>query len=598
MSDVFSALQKYYGYTSFRPLQEEIIRAILDQHDTFVLMPTGGGKSLCYQLPSITMSGTTIVISPLISLMKDQVDVLLQNGVKAAYLNSSQTLQEQQSVFSQLKKNELSLLYVAPERLVQPNFLEVLQQISLNFFAVDEAHCISQWGHDFRPEYRKLHIIRTQFPDKPIVALTATATPRVKEDIIKRLHLKSPHIFQASFNRPNLTYSVIPKHNPYDQLTEYIAKRPGESGIIYCQSRATVETVASHLQERGIKALPYHAGLSDEVRSANQESFIRENTDIMVATIAFGMGIDKPNVRFVIHYNLPKTLEHYYQETGRAGRDGLPSECILLFNYADTFAYERFIQEIENEQEQIIARQQLRNVADFAHSALCRRMQLLQYFGEKCENNNCASCDNCTETREMVDATVVTQKILSCIYHVRQRFGITHIINILTGSKAQKILDYHHHKLSTYGIVSDYSKHELKHFIYELIHAGYISQTYDAYGLLGLTQKSLSVLKNTERVMLTKPVVQKISNQKLVDEQIVNPGLFEALRKLRKNLADAGNVPPFVIFSDASLKDMSATIPTTREEFRQIKGVGDKKLDAYADLFLGAIKQYLKENPA
>lgn len=548
MADVFSALQKYYGYTSFRPLQEEIIQAILDQNDTFVLMPTGGGKSLCYQLPSITMSGTTIVISPLISLMKDQVDVLLQNGVKAAFLNSSQTLQEQQNVFSQLKKNEFSLLYVAPERLLQPNFLEVLQQISINFFAVDEAHCISQWGHDFRPEYRKLHIIRTKFPDKPIVALTATATPRVKEDIIKRLHLKSPHLFQASFNRPNLSYSVIPKHNPYDQLTEYIAKRPGESGIIYCQSRATVETVASHLQERGINALPYHAGLSDEVRSANQESFIRENTDIMVATIAFGMGIDKPNVRFVIHYNLPKTLEHYYQETGRAGRDGLPSECILLFNSADTFAYERFIQEIEDEQAQIIARQQLRKVADFAHSALCRRLQLLQYFGEECENNNCASCDNCTETREMVDATVVTQKILSCIYHVRQRFGIAHIINILTGSKAQKILDYHHHTLSTYGIVSDYSKHELKNFIYELIHAGYISQSYDAYGLLGLTQKSLSVLKNTEKVMLTKPVAQKISNQKVVDEQIVNPGLFEALRKLRKNLADAGNVPPFVIF--------------------------------------------------
>lgn len=595
MLDIYPSLQKYFGYSTFRPLQEDIITRILEKKDTFVLMPTGGGKSLCYQLPSLILDGTTIVISPLISLMKDQVDVLKQNGIAAEYLNSSLQPDEQQDVLSKLRNKELSLLYIAPERLVQDNFLDVLKTVPINFFAIDEAHCISQWGHDFRPEYRKLNIIRRYFPDRPIVALTATATPQVREDIIERLKLQEAEIFQASFNRPNLSYTVISKQNPYDQLIEYITKHQGESGIIYCQSRATVETVASFLQQQGIKALPYHAGLSDEKRSQNQEKFIRDDIDIIVATIAFGMGIDKPNVRFVIHYNLPKTLEHYYQETGRAGRDGLPSECIFLFNFADRFAHERFIREKESEQEKLIAIQQLNKVIEFAQITICRRAQLLRYFGEETNITNCASCDNCTVVREMFDATIIAQKILSTIYHLKGKFGVAQVVNILLGSKAQKILDYNHHKLSTYGIVDDFDRNEIKTIIYALIHEGYIRQSQDEYGVLGLTEKSIPILKNETKLELVKPTKIKVSKNKKVDENTINSDLFNTLRILRKRLADDANLPPYIIFSDASLKDMAAHIPQTKTEFRKIKGVGDMKLEAYGDTFLKEIKEYLRK---
>lgn len=593
MSTLYNSLQQYFGYSAFRPLQEDIVNSILDKNDTFVLMPTGGGKSLCYQLPSIVLQGTTIVISPLISLMKDQVDVLRENGVNAAYLNSSLPLDEQEQVIQLLQNNQITLLYVAPERLVQERFLQLLKSVQINFFAIDEAHCISQWGHDFRPEYRKLSIIRRKFPDKPVVALTATATPRVKDDIINKLSLRNARIYQASFNRPNLSYSVINKNSPYDQVTDYIQKRPNESGIIYCQSRQMVETVTAHLQQVGINARAYHAGLSDTVRSANQESFIRDDTQIIVATIAFGMGIDKPNVRFVIHFNLPKSLEHYYQETGRAGRDGLASECILLFNYADKFSHERFIREMENESEQLVALQQLYRVIEFAQSPLCRRDQLLQYFAEKYHENNCNSCDNCVSPKEKFDGTIVTQKILSCIYHVRGKFGIAHIVNILIGSKAQKILDYNHHKLSTYGIVSDYSRNDIKSFIYELIHTGYIQQSMDQYGIIGLTEKSKMVLENKEKVLLTKPEQITVKVRKGKDVGVVNAELFNKLRSLRKKLADEANLPPYIIFSDASLKDMAASIPRNHTEFRNVKGVGEKKLQAYADVFLSEISDHI-----
>jgi ATP-dependent DNA helicase RecQ len=596
MADITHSLQKYFGYSTFRPLQEKIINTVLNGSDAFVLMPTGGGKSLCYQLPSIVSSGTTIVVSPLISLMKDQVDVLKKIGVEAEYLNSSLSPAEQDTVIEKLKDKKLSLIYVAPERLVKEQFLSILQTIPISFFAIDEAHCISQWGHDFRPEYRRLHIIRQRFPEKALIALTATATPRVKEDIIEKLQLKKAEVFQASFNRPNLSYAVVNKQDPYDQLSEFIQKHEGESGIVYCQSRQTVERVAYYLQSLGRKALPYHAGLSDEVRANNQDSFIKDDTDIIVATIAFGMGIDKPDVRYVVHFNLPKSLEHYYQETGRAGRDGLESECVLLFNYADRFSHERFIREKEDQEEQLVALQQLNRVIEFAQSTVCRRNQLLQYFAEESEKKACASCDNCLSPKETFDATEVAQKILSCVYHVRGKFGVAQIVSILSGSKSEKIFDYRHNKLSTYGIIKDFSRADIKNFIFELIYQGYLVQSDDQYGVVGLTQKSKEVLQGKVQVFMPKPEKVTLSKSKSQrkNEVTVNPNLFQRLRVLRKELADAEGLPPYIIFSDATLKDMAAQVPRNKQEFREIKGVGDKKLEAYAEAFLKEVKSYLE----
>lgn len=596
MEKILTLLETYFGYSQFRPLQKEIVHDVLAKKDVFVLMPTGGGKSLCYQLPSLAMPGVTIVISPLISLMKDQVDTLTQNGIKAAYLNSSLSQKEQRSILNLLEQNTLSLLYIAPERLAQEQFLLLLKQLPVNFFAIDEAHCISQWGHDFRPEYRQLHQLRTHFPHVSVIALTATATPRVKQDIITELAITNATTYQASFNRPNLTYRIITKKNPLSQLYEFISNHPGEAGIIYCNSRKKVESLTEKLNEHKIKALAYHAGLPADIRKHNQESFLRENTDVIVATIAFGMGIDKPNVRYVIHYNLPRSLEHYYQETGRAGRDGLPSECLFLYSYADKFSQERFIEEKETEEEKQIAKAQLHRVIDYAQSKLCRRNLLLQYFAEKTTETNCASCDNCLSPRETFDGTVISQKILSCVYRVQERFGITHIINILTGSKAQKIVQYNHHLLTTYDIVKDHPASNLKMYLYELIHLGYLTQTQDQYAIVRLTPKSKAVLQGKEKVLLTKPqerLIKQMKQSKREQTGTANPELFQQLRVLRKRLADKKNVPPYVIFSDTSLKEMASSLPKTLEEFAEIKGVGAQKLQLYGPLFLKEIQEFI-----
>lgn len=595
---MYETLEKYFGYTTFRPLQEAIIQDILHSKHVFVLMPTGGGKSLCYQLPSVVLDGITVVISPLISLMKDQVDALRLNGIKAAYLNSSLSAKEQNNVLNQLMANDLSLLYVAPERLAQPGFIDRLKQANINFFAIDEAHCISQWGHDFRPEYRQLKMLRQHFPDKAIIALTATATPRVKEDIIKELHIADVKTYQASFVRPNLSYTILPKQKPFDQVLKYINDHTGEAGIVYCQSRKKAEDVAAKLQGEGIKALPYHAGLSDDIRQRNQERFLREDVDVIVATVAFGMGINKSNVRFIIHYDLPQSLEHYYQETGRAGRDGLPSECIFLYSYADKFTYERFILDKQNELEQKIAKAQLQRVIDYAQSKLCRRNLLLQYFAEESKESNCNACDNCLNPKETFDGTVLAQKILSCVYRVRERFGLTHIAGILTGSQLQKILQYQHDKLTTYGIITDYSAQDVKMFIYDLLQQGYLQQSKDQFGLLALTQKSKAVLKGEEQVQLTKPLERIITAKEKKQSQAdwnFDMQLFNRLRSVRKRLADEKNVPPYVIFSDATLKEMSAKIPESRVAFSEIKGVGAQKLETYAEVFLNTIKSFQED---
>ncbi len=595
---IFQALQKYFGYSSFRPLQENIVTDILNQKDVFVLMPTGGGKSLCYQLPSIVMGGTTVVVSPLISLMKDQVDGLVENGISASYLNSSLGFEEQKDVLRRLRRQELSLLYVAPERLVGTNFLEVLRDIKLNFFAVDEAHCISQWGHDFRPEYRQLSLLNKYFPEKSLVALTATATPRVKEDIVLQLQLTKARIYQASFNRPNLTYKIVAKQRPFEQLLEYIGQRKTDSGIVYCQSRKTVERVAEELRREGISAVAYHAGLEDAQRRKNQEKFIRDDVSVVVATIAFGMGIDKPNVRYVVHYDLPKSLEHYYQETGRSGRDGLPSECVFLFRASDTYLQERFIAEKEDEQERLIARTQLRGVVDFAQSNLCRRGLLLRYFAESFGQENCATCDNCVNKKETFDATEVSRKILSCVYRVGERFGLSYVVGILIGSKTKKILENGHQSLSTFGIVKDFSKDALKMFIYELVQLKYLIQSQDMYGILKLRGKSKLVLQGKEKVFLTKPVESTSSlnvTGKSFGRSIEHEELFLRLRMLRKRLADDAHVPPYVVFSDASLKEMTSLLPRTRADFAKVKGVGEQKLEKYAEDFLREIAAFCKE---
>jgi len=589
MDNLYHALQQYFGYSSFRPLQKAIVEDILQKRDVFVLMPTGAGKSLCYQLPSMLMSGVTVVVSPLISLMQDQVDTLKQNGIKAAYLNSSLTPPEQKHIVSLLERNELSLIYVAPERLCQQTFLELLKKININFFAIDEAHCISQWGHDFRPEYRQLRLLRQHFPDKSLIALTATATPRVKNDILQELLIADANTYQASFVRKNLTYRILPKQKPFYQTLEYSKTHQGEAGIIYCQSRKKVETIAEKLQKEGIKALPYHAGLSDEIRQKNQERFTREDVDVIVATVAFGMGINKSNVRYIIHYDLPQTLEHYYQETGRAGRDGLASECIFLYSYADKFSYERFILQKQTPTEQKIAKAQLQHVIDYAQSKLCRRNLLLQYFAEETKEINCSACDNCLNPKATIDGTVLAQKMLSCVYRVHERFGPSHIAGILTGSQTQKITQYRHNLLSTYGIITDYSVQDIKMFIYELIQQGYLQQSKDQFGLLGLTKKSRAILVGKEKVFLTKPqehITIVKEKPKTIADANINQQLFDRLRKLRKQLADEKNVPPYVVFSDASLKEMAKKLPTTKEQFAEIKGVGTHKLKLYADRFL------------
>jgi ATP-dependent DNA helicase RecQ len=589
MNAIYSVLQKYFGYNSFRPLQEEIISDLISGKDVFVLMPTGAGKSLCYQVPALVFDGVTIVVSPLISLMKDQVDGMRQNGIACSYLNSSLSRKEQDEIIDQLLNNKIRLLYVAPERLMQQSFIEFLQKLPVSLFAIDEAHCISEWGHDFRPEYKELKLLKQFFPKVPIAALTATATERVREEIIHNLRLQNANTYTASFNRPNLIYTVLPKKGVSEQILEYISKHPGESGIIYCQSREKVDRTTEMLNKNGIKALAYHAGQDAGTRQKNQEAFIKENVDIVVATIAFGMGIDKPNVRFVIHADLPSNLERYYQETGRAGRDGLPSECILFYSYADKTAIEFFIRR-KSIVEQEIAKKLLKKMVQFAVTKTCRRKVLLSYFGESIAMDNCKTCDNCASPPEKFDATIIAQKILSCVYRVEQRFGSGYIIDVLTGSTDQKIIRNGHNHLSTYGIVNDFSKNQLRTFIQELSHLGYLEQTQDQYPVLRLTKKSTKVLKQKQQVMLYLPAVRK--EKKLKKDYGENPELFEKLRILRKKLADEQNVPPYIIFSDTTLKEMTNMLPQTKEEFADIKGVGKQKLARYADSFLTEIIDY------
>ncbi|NIA03279.1 MAG: RecQ family ATP-dependent DNA helicase, partial [Nitrospirae bacterium] len=517
------------------------------------------------------------------------------NGISAAYLNSTLSYSESQDIKTALLENQVKILYIAPERLMMSQTMTFLKDVDISLFAVDEAHCISEWGHDFRPEYRRVNILRTKFPNIPIIALTATASPKVRSDIISQLHFSDPNIYVAGFDRKNLFYEVRPKQDSYNQLLQYLKQHRGKCGIIYCLSRNSVEMLASRLQKKGFRALPYHAGLSDSQRARNQDSFIKDDTQIIVATIAFGMGIDKPNVRFVIHYDLPKNLESYYQETGRGGRDGLPCDCLLFFSHGDRYKIEYFINQKKSKKEQDIALAQLNEMINYCTSSVCRRGVLLKYFGEELTWDHCDNCDVCLNPRETFDGTEAAIKLMNCIEDLKQRFGLNHVIDVLMGSRTKKILSYNHNLLDSYGLGVEYSKDQWKDIAREMIQIGVLLVEGERYPILKLNKESFNVLDGLHVVNLTKPVKEVGIIPKQINSQ-VDPNLFERLGRIRKTLADEQNIPPYIIFSDNSLQQMAIDRPKTKADFLKIIGVGEYKLEKYGDIFLSEIAEHSAKN--
>lgn len=589
-------LKHNFGYESFRPKQESIIGAVVSGRDSLVLMPTGGGKSICYQVPALIMEGIAIVISPLIALMKDQVDALRSNGIDAAFLNSTQSTAEQVEVLRSAREGRLKLLYVAPERLMQggDQFLEFLKGLQVSLFAIDEAHCISSWGHDFRPEYLKLALLKDLFPEVPVVALTATADKLVRQDILERLNIRHAESFVSSFNRPNIFYSVEPKQKSYRRLLEFLSKRRDESGIIYCLSRTSVDTFASDLLDEGYSAVGYHAGLGKEERERNQQLFINDEVKIVVATIAFGMGIDKSNVRFVVHMDLPKNIESYYQETGRAGRDGLRSEALLFFTWADVTKLKSFAAVEGNAEQSRIMLKKLNKMGEFGDLRSCRRRYLLNYFSEEFEGE-CGNCDNCLTEIETFDGTIIAQKALSAVYRTDQRFGITYLVNLLRGSEAQSLRD-EHRNLKTFGVGADVPKGAWIEHFKDLISQGYLAQTDGQYPTIVLTERSIDVLAGRAKVELTKARVREEKRQPVTSEIQHERPLFERLRELRSVIAKSENLPPYIVFSDATLVEMAAWLPQSEAEMRRIMGVGDVKWEKYGRDFLNEIRNYCEKN--
>ncbi|MDO8673949.1 MAG: DNA helicase RecQ [Dehalococcoidia bacterium] len=593
---IMTQLKATFGYDSFRPLQHEIVRSLLGGKDVFVLMPTGGGKSLCYQVPALLLDGLAVVVSPLIALMKDQVDGLLELGVPATFINSSLEAAEINRRQLAVLRGEVKLLYVAPERLMSPTFLPLLSRVKLSYFAIDEAHCISEWGHDFRPEYRELARLREVFPRTAFGSFTATATPRVQADIKMQLQLGKAECYQGSFNRPNLFYEVRAKDGAFDQLVAYLRGRERSSGIIYCQSRAGTEALAAKLRAAGFSAVAYHAGLESDERRQRQESFIKDDVQIIVATIAFGMGIDKPDVRFVIHYDLPKNLEGYYQESGRAGRDGDPSDCLLFFGAGDVVKNRYWADQKPTEAEQLVARRQLQQMADWASGITCRRRTLLAYFDEDLEPQEGPCCDICQTPTEEKDFTAFAQMYLSCAIRTGERFGSAHLVQVLRGSRGERVLRLGQDKLSTYGVGRDLPLDEWRHLAGELIRRGFAVQVDGEFNVVKVTAMGKAVLFKGEKVLIPVPVKAEPVSQKGA------PGfhqpLFERLRSLRKRISEELGVPPYVVFHDSTLRQMAAELPVNRQHLLRIQGVGERKASEHGEVFLDSIAGYVRETGA
>jgi ATP-dependent DNA helicase RecQ len=585
-------LKDYFGFDQFRPLQSEIIDDLVKGIDQFILMPTGGGKSICYQIPALIRKGVAIIVSPLISLMEDQVTSLQSIGINCAYYNSSLSSEQSRHVLSQLHSEKLDLLYIAPERLLSDAFMMRLEQIDIALFAIDEAHCISQWGHEFRPEYARLGQLKQRFPSIPIIATTATADEQTRKDIIKQLAF-DPTVRIASFDRPNIQYSIIAKNKPIQQLQTFLSQHKNQAGIIYCATRKKVEYLTEQLKTLGYKVQAYHAGLPYELRRKAQFDFQHDFIDIVVATIAFGMGVDKSNVRYVVHYDLPKSIESYYQETGRAGRDGLSALVLTLFDLGDSIKLKALIETQTNQTQKQIAQTKLNSMIALAQALTCRRRILLNYFNESMAEN-CDNCDNCTNPPQTIDATQNAQKALSCIYRLNQNYGMGHVIDVLRGSQSEKVLRAGHDKLSTYNIGKDLSLAQWKTIIWQLIHLGFCKQDIENFGILRLTEKAIPLLKGTEKIQLLVPCNTIHKDKKSGTKKSLSHDreLFELLRNLRRQIANDENKPPFMIFSDATLVEMAAKIPLDEAQLLEITGVGKFKLDSYGHEFLQVIIDY------